>query len=244
MILRRVINNLKSQNWVGLSLELIVLVAGVFLGLQVDDWNEGRKDRAEEKLYLERLHEELVVDIAAKQDETISTARRAEYLSQTLAILLGGDELSALTDKHCNSLTVSHMLRWTPIELAVLDEMTVSGYLSGLSDASLRQALFELLQLNVRNASEIEMMRQNQRPIVVFFPLLLEYSATDADETPGPNCQWPLMKSDPNFIGTLLNARARMSALVRRDTEEMGALQVLHENLDRNLGLQHAEKSS
>jgi hypothetical protein len=59
VILRRMINSLRSQNWVGLSLELIVLVAGVFLGLQVDDWNENRKQLIEEQ----RLVGYLVTDV-------------------------------------------------------------------------------------------------------------------------------------------------------------------------------------
>jgi Family of unknown function (DUF6090) len=65
VILRRMINSLRSQNWVGLSLELLVLVAGVFLGLQVDDWNEDRKDRLREVRYLERIDVDLAKDIAS-----------------------------------------------------------------------------------------------------------------------------------------------------------------------------------
>ena len=45
MILRRLVTSLREQSWLTLVLELVVVVVGIFLGLQVDSWNEARKDR-------------------------------------------------------------------------------------------------------------------------------------------------------------------------------------------------------
>ena len=44
-------------------LEILILIVGVFLGLQVDSWNEDRKDRNLETRYLERIYGELGADI-------------------------------------------------------------------------------------------------------------------------------------------------------------------------------------
>ena len=49
MILRRIVENLKQQHWTSVFIELAVVVFGVFIGLQVDNWNQARSDRAAER---------------------------------------------------------------------------------------------------------------------------------------------------------------------------------------------------
>ena len=44
MILRSIIENLRSQNWGVVSVELLIVVVGVFIGLQVDTWNKARSE--------------------------------------------------------------------------------------------------------------------------------------------------------------------------------------------------------
>lgn len=44
-------------------LEVLIVVTGIFLGLQADAWNEARKDRLKEQEYLARLHEDVERDI-------------------------------------------------------------------------------------------------------------------------------------------------------------------------------------
>ena len=38
MILRRLAENLHAQNWTAIAIEFVLLVAGVFLGIQAQDW--------------------------------------------------------------------------------------------------------------------------------------------------------------------------------------------------------------
>ena len=45
MILRRAIDHMKSQHWTGIGIELVIVVLGVFIGLQVDNWNQARQER-------------------------------------------------------------------------------------------------------------------------------------------------------------------------------------------------------
>ena len=55
MLPRRIANNLKDQNWTAIGVELLVLIIGVFLGLQVDNWNESRLEQKAVKSYYDRL---------------------------------------------------------------------------------------------------------------------------------------------------------------------------------------------
>ena len=65
MLLRRLGEAIRQQNWFTVVIEILVVVVGIFLGLQVDDWNNERKDRILEQRYLERL----LVDVTLNIDE-------------------------------------------------------------------------------------------------------------------------------------------------------------------------------
>ena len=44
MILRRVIKHFREQEWTAIALDFLIVVLGVFVGLQVQNWNEARLD--------------------------------------------------------------------------------------------------------------------------------------------------------------------------------------------------------
>ncbi len=66
MILRRVTEHVKAQNWFAVWLDFVIVVVGVFMGLQVQQWNDDRADRAETDRTLELVvsNIEVFVDIA------------------------------------------------------------------------------------------------------------------------------------------------------------------------------------
>ena len=47
MILRRVSANFRRQDWTAIGIELVIIVIGVFLGMQVSNWNAARMDVSE-----------------------------------------------------------------------------------------------------------------------------------------------------------------------------------------------------
>lgn len=59
MILRRIANALKRQDWATVGVEFVLIIAGVLIALQVNNWNENRQARAQERVYLERLYYDL-----------------------------------------------------------------------------------------------------------------------------------------------------------------------------------------
>ena len=55
MLLRRFIEHVKDQNWSAVDLDFVIVVLGVFIGIQVSNWNDVRRDSALARNYLERL---------------------------------------------------------------------------------------------------------------------------------------------------------------------------------------------
>ena len=64
MILRRVIDHFRKQEWTAIAIDFVIVVAGVFVGLQVSNWNAERATRASETVYLASIVEDLSNDRA------------------------------------------------------------------------------------------------------------------------------------------------------------------------------------
>lgn len=80
MILRRIAQHMKQQHWTGVLIELVIVVLAVFIGLQVDNWNQARHDRASERVCLQALARDL--DTMAKPPTRERQARLAAMLSR------------------------------------------------------------------------------------------------------------------------------------------------------------------
>jgi hypothetical protein len=59
MLLRSLAGNLKAQNWATVSIELLVVTVGVFIGIQVSNWNENRLTIDRANVLTERLLSDL-----------------------------------------------------------------------------------------------------------------------------------------------------------------------------------------
>jgi hypothetical protein len=59
MILRRFSEALKQQSWTAIAIEFVLLVSGVFLGIQVSNWNTERETRKKAEVFTERLKADL-----------------------------------------------------------------------------------------------------------------------------------------------------------------------------------------
>ncbi|MBT5186020.1 MAG: hypothetical protein HOK50_08350 [Kordiimonadaceae bacterium] len=61
MILRRFMKHVTDQNWFAVVLDAIVVIVGIFLGLQGQAWYEDQTDRDLENEFLQRLHTVYVI---------------------------------------------------------------------------------------------------------------------------------------------------------------------------------------
>jgi hypothetical protein len=68
MILRRVIAHCRRQEWTAIVLDFLIVVIGVFIGIQVSNWNAARVDEGRAHAYLERIILDLDADLAALAD--------------------------------------------------------------------------------------------------------------------------------------------------------------------------------
>jgi hypothetical protein len=58
-MLRHVISHLRRQDWTAVVIELVVVVIGVFIGIQVSNWNEDRETNEKAMVFTQRLKADL-----------------------------------------------------------------------------------------------------------------------------------------------------------------------------------------
>ena len=88
MILRRFMQHVKEQNWFAVGLDVIVVIVGIFLGMQVQQWYEERKSTEEWRLALDNLKTEFDVNILAVKNDINILTKTVTPATTTLASLL------------------------------------------------------------------------------------------------------------------------------------------------------------
>lgn len=95
MLLRRVIEHVKAQNWFAVALDFIIVVVGVFIGIQVSNWNEARAHRAGEHVFLAQLRDEISGSAEAIDYEQRFVAEVVASGRRAIAYLKGGEDCAA-----------------------------------------------------------------------------------------------------------------------------------------------------
>lgn len=141
MILRRLSQSLKEQNWTAISIEFVLLVVGVFLGIQVANWNEDRQLETHRSGALARLHAESEAAIAYLERRFGMIAGDAELRSEVLRRLSDNDWDGADPIQMAKALDSLQYIPAISPPRAVYDELISTGLYSELGDPRLREVV-------------------------------------------------------------------------------------------------------
>src|SRR5687768_13536542 len=94
MLLRRVIDHLRRQEWSAIAIDFVIVVVGVFIGTQVSNWNEARLEKAATERLLVQLVPELAFQIEFFDSSRIYYATARRFADQALASWSGERRIS------------------------------------------------------------------------------------------------------------------------------------------------------
>ena len=94
MILRRLRDNLKTQNWTTIAIELAIVIVGVFVGNQVSNWNQARLEKQATNRMLDQLRPELRDKFVFFKSAHVYYAVTRQYAAQALAGWRGDPRVS------------------------------------------------------------------------------------------------------------------------------------------------------
>ena len=145
MILRRFSQSLRDQNWTAITIEFVLLVLGVFLGIQVANWNESRSDRAAYEAAIDRLEAEINTNLATIDAFDPDHAKSLDIASHAFSVL------QSCVDNEANLRIVNgglEVIRGTNglrLRRNALNEITSNPRLLSLQTPEQRQRFSELL---------------------------------------------------------------------------------------------------
>ncbi len=158
MILGRLATGLKKRDWGTAVLEVLVVVVGIFIGLQVDDWNQARQDRSDIAIYLNRVHDDLSTD-AKFFTFLMGKARDKRKALEKLKRIIGDDgPPDEDPDSIFGLLSDSSSLGWEfpEVQTVTFFDLQSSGKLALIKDAELRSQLSFYYQESLHRSDRIE----------------------------------------------------------------------------------------
>jgi len=141
MILRRVIEHFRKQEWTAIAIDFVIVVVGVFVGLQVNNWNEARRERAKEAFAIAALRSDFqALDFSVSHG--VCWHRRALDGLQVIAESLNNGRFNPeVKARFENGLRFGFLNASTNKASGALSELLSSGNMGLVSDPALRAAL-------------------------------------------------------------------------------------------------------
>ena len=143
MLIRRAIESVRTQNWSALLSELVIVVLGIFIAIQVDSWWQGQDDLRQEQSYISRLTQDVGKDIESIEF-SISLAEYRLTLANTL--IAAADDPTIASSKPVEFMTAVHQSAFThtpSLNTDTFDELRSTGGLQLLREDAIKAALFE-----------------------------------------------------------------------------------------------------
>jgi len=173
MIIKRIAKGIKEQDWFVVTVEIMIVVVGIFIGLQVGNWNEERKKDvlANETLYRLQADFNQIVLVARSSVEVHGQIIRSiEVLREALGEGLLRDDnrqeaMDALAqgDTHRTPASASSTFR----------ELLSSGQLELIRNQELRLGL---MRYDQSLSSTIQIQAQIRQMMTVYTPALKRHS--------------------------------------------------------------------
>jgi hypothetical protein len=138
--------------------EIVLVVIGILIALQINNWNEGRKERVREVEFLKGLKTDLLADKVSLEDVI---ENRAAKIEGSIA-LLGNVELDTYAQVFSADSMITTVHGWVEYvpQTNTFDELVSSGNLSIIKNDSIKSSLLKLKQLREADHTYTEHMRR------------------------------------------------------------------------------------
>lgn len=109
-MLRKIVSGLRRQDWAAVAIELIVVIAGVFIGVQASNWNEQRETNQETAVFTQRLADDMrkvawmyELEIGYENQVLANAKRAADALAGKAAPIGDYAAIEHVRDHPCSS---------------------------------------------------------------------------------------------------------------------------------------------
>ena len=215
MLLRRVIEHVKAQNWIAVGIDFFIVVIGVFIGMQVQQWAGEQARKNQEAAYLQRLHIE-VENLVATRATVLEGRERWHLEMQSAVRVIFGETDRQLTDNECRGVAYNYFVSNPTDHLGSLLELQSSGQTSIIRNERVSAALQSYLLTRARARDSQAQISILIKPLGPAYPHLIEVkSPTVAGNLEVENahfaCNLEGMRTDMAFLQDLEVAQSHVA---------------------------------
>ncbi|MFK8030118.1 MAG: hypothetical protein AB8G18_07750 [Gammaproteobacteria bacterium] len=240
MLLRRIKSHIEKENWFAVFIDFCIVVLGLFMGLQANDWRQARLDNIAEVELLERMH----FDVEAASADLAAFAgfyrKRYSSLDSLEKLFFGEEILRPLSEKECQLILSAHMLRHPPAKLPTLTEVLLGGKLDLIRDEQLRRKIILLQQSNANIRDHLDLLISRNINFRSAYPGLMK--GNPFRPVVSDDCDHTGMADSRAFLNDLSGQLGRIKGFFNLIIKPMeNDIQSLHDELDNVVGWEHEE---
>ncbi|MFK8012423.1 MAG: hypothetical protein AB8B80_10305 [Marinicellaceae bacterium] len=172
MILRRITKHVTNQNWFAVFIDFIIVVFGVYMGLQVQQWSQNMSSRAEEVRVLRTMTADINADIIAINSALDRIYIENDSRKRVIQYTQGIEGAMPEEDFHHHiKMGVWQFTTFKPAQ-TTLDELKSSAKINQIGSPKLRNKIQEYYNILGDHVTDTE----NLKHIVLTFvdPFLVE----------------------------------------------------------------------
>jgi hypothetical protein len=137
--LRSLSRQLRRHDWLAAAVDLLIVVVGVFIGIQVSNWNADRLERRAAHVYIERIRQD--IDASAHSIDNMVSYYRA-IRAHALAALAAFDKpASELGEPFLVDAYQATQILMRTVERSTYDELLSAGAMNSIPDVEVRRRL-------------------------------------------------------------------------------------------------------
>ncbi len=201
MILQKLASAIRRQDWFQVVIEVLIVIIGIFLGLQVQSWNEQRMERVEEAEYIARLHDDFTESVVTN-DFNVQNATNQWEDGKKVITMLERCELP-YEERDLFARGFHGAGKFLPIILntTTIDELNSTGKYQVIQNVGLRKEISDHLQDVNRLANIFRMVNDNIVPHTTILEKHVFYNIHERDpRLPDPPVTWESLEIDFNEV--------------------------------------------
>ncbi len=246
MILRRVIEHVREQNWTAIAIDFVIVVLGVFVGIQAQEWNNLRAQRRLEHVYLERVLSDINLSIDTNELNVARLTGNSDGSTLVLNSLRSCSLNEAQRDAFADGLSDIAKVGPSVFVLNTMDEMLSAGnfsiirspkirdVLNGLArDAKYQKNIYDVISAQLAAATATTNRRviwTHQDHKTPFDPVAWSDMEIDFDA----------LCKDKEYQAAVSNARYLTNAGISLNQRAIASLKTARSALERELGISRA----
>lgn len=218
MLLRRIIEHLKVQNWVAVLLDFLIVVVGVFIGIQVANWNDERQAQQERATSMDRLQTEAELSVDFIRTVVDQYHRTVDARASVLKKAADG-RIDAIKQDEI-VLAVNYLPFFQPVAAprGVYDEVIAAGQFSDLGDDSVRRVITRYYS-EINNLNSVMTSQRNLSDYlsVLYHPAVRkEFDPEDFTTQTNTVVDTEMALEDPTFVKSLQIGHGRQVLAMRQ----------------------------